>query len=168
MKNYEMVTVTGQNMPPARLDASVESLSSFISELGGTVIGVDRCGLRSLAYEIDKNKRGYYVVFKLQLTPAHLVELQERMRFDKDSIRSLIITVDEFVENRLAFPKGDESEVEDDSLIDYKNVKGLRKFVNVVFKMLPHRVTKLPLKTQKRVRREINRARFLSLMSYGA
>jgi ribosomal protein S18 len=40
--------------------------------------------------------------------------------------------------------------------------------MNVVSKILSRRVTKLPMKLQKKVATEISRARFLALLSYGA
>ncbi|HHH14143.1 MAG TPA: 30S ribosomal protein S18 [candidate division WWE3 bacterium] len=50
--------------------------------------------------------------------------------------------------------------------INYKNVGLLQKFVSRKFKILPKKYTKLPSKYQRRLAREIKRARQMALLKY--
>lgn len=167
-RNYELVVIIGQDIPPSQVDICTQSYNDAVQKFNGNVVKMDRCGLRSLAYEIQKNKRGYYLYFQLQLDADSLKHLDDQLRFDKHVIRYLFVRVEEFGDNYLVANREDDSSEDSDPIINYKHVYGLRKYMNVVSKILGRRVTKLPLKVQRRVAKEISRARFLSLIGYGA
>jgi small subunit ribosomal protein S6 len=48
-----------------------------------------------LAYEIDKHKRGYYVVMQSVATPAEVDEFERIARIREDIIRFMIVKIDE-------------------------------------------------------------------------
>ena len=52
----------------------------------------------------------------------------------------------------------------DAPVIDYKNIKLLRKYISESGKILPSRVTSVSLKKQKEVTKSIKRARLLALI----
>ena len=52
----------------------------------------------------------------------------------------------------------------DAPIIDYKNIKLLRKYVSESSRILPSRVTSVSLKKQKELSRAIKRARLLALL----
>ena len=52
----------------------------------------------------------------------------------------------------------------DAPVIDYKNIKLLRKYISESGKILPSRVTSVSLKKQKEVSKSIKRARLLALV----
>tara|TARA_Y100000590_G_scaffold346518_1_gene396795 strand:- start:1049 stop:1321 length:273 start_codon:yes stop_codon:yes gene_type:complete len=52
----------------------------------------------------------------------------------------------------------------DAPVIDYKNIKLLRKYISETGRILPSRVTSVSLKKQKEVSRSIKRARLLALI----
>ncbi len=49
---------------------------------------------------------------------------------------------------------------------DYKNVTQLKEFISERFKILPRRITKLCMKHQRRVAKEIKYARILALLPF--
>ena len=49
-------------------------------------------------------------------------------------------------------------------VIDYKNIKVLRKYISESGRILPSRVTSVSLKKQKELSRSIKRARLLALL----
>lgn len=50
--------------------------------------------------------------------------------------------------------------------IDYKDVKLLRRYISEGGKMMPSRITAVSQKAQRKLAREIKRARFLALLPY--
>ena len=52
----------------------------------------------------------------------------------------------------------------DAPVIDYKNIKLLKKYISESGKILPSRITSVSLKKQKELSRSIKRARFLALL----
>ena len=55
----------------------------------GKVESVDEIGKKRLAYEIMKNKEGYYTVFNFEAKPELIAELERNYRID-DSIMKFI------------------------------------------------------------------------------
>ena len=53
-----------------------------------------------------------------------------------------------------------------DLTIDYKNIDLLKRCLNQASKMLPRRQTTLDAKRQRRLSRELKRARYLALLPY--
>ena len=49
-------------------------------------------------------------------------------------------------------------------ILDYKNIKLLKKYISETGKILPSRVTSVSLKKQKELSRSIKRARLLALL----
>jgi small subunit ribosomal protein S18 len=54
----------------------------------------------------------------------------------------------------------------EDSLIDYKNVKLLSRFVSEGGRVLPARITSLSAKNQRKIKNAIRRARILALLPF--
>ena len=54
--------------------------------------------------------------------------------------------------------------VKDAPIIDYKNIKLLKKYISEGGRILPSRITSVSLKKQKKLSKEIKRARLLALI----
>lgn len=57
----------------------------------GAVTKVDHWGRRRLAYEIDKQREGYYVLMLVDIEPKHLDELERNLRLASGVLRYLIV-----------------------------------------------------------------------------
>ena len=54
--------------------------------------------------------------------------------------------------------------VKDAPIVDYKNIKVLKKYISETGRILPSRITSVSQKKQKELSRAIKRARFLALL----
>ena len=54
--------------------------------------------------------------------------------------------------------------VKDAPIVDYKNIKVLKKYISETGRILPSRITSVSQKKQKELSRAIKRARFLALV----
>lgn len=75
-----------------------EPRQALIQEMSGLFAQVDELkewGMRDLAYEIEKHKRGYYVVMQSTATPAEVDEFERIARIREDIIRFMIVKIDE-------------------------------------------------------------------------
>ena len=48
-------------------------------------------GMRNLAYEIKKNKRGYYFVIYFKAEPSLILELERNYRINEEILRFIVI-----------------------------------------------------------------------------
>jgi small subunit ribosomal protein S6 len=59
-------------------------------------------GLRSLAYRINKNRKGHYMLLGIDAAPASVLEMERLLRLNEDVLRFMTIRVDAFEEGQSA------------------------------------------------------------------
>ncbi|MBX9976935.1 MAG: 30S ribosomal protein S6, partial [Alphaproteobacteria bacterium] len=57
------------------------------------------CGLRSLSYPINKNKKGHYVLMNVTATPETVAEVERQMKLSEDILRYLTVSVESLDDN---------------------------------------------------------------------
>lgn len=95
MALYESVFIARQDIAASQVDSLIERFEGVITANGGKVTKKENWGLRSLAYRMNKNRKGHYVLFNIDAPAKALVELERQMRFDEDVIRYLSVRVEE-------------------------------------------------------------------------
>ena len=81
---------------PPEADESVVSgaldrITKAVSEGGGEVGKVDRWGRRRLAFEVDRQTEGYYVVADFTANPTVITELERSLHLADEVLRFKII-----------------------------------------------------------------------------
>ena len=72
--NYETVVIFNTKMGEEGIAANVEKFKSLISE-NGTITNVDEWGKRKLAYAIEDETEGYYMLVEFTSNPDFPAEL---------------------------------------------------------------------------------------------
>ena len=70
-------------------------MSKSVTATGGTIDKVDKWGKRRLAYRIDKNREGSYVLMQFSAEPATVKEFERRLRVQDSVIKFLTVRIDE-------------------------------------------------------------------------
>ena len=94
MPLYENVFIARQDISGAQVDALADQFTQLISEHGGEVKKRENWGLRNLAYRMNKNRKGHYVLFNIEAPAPAVAELERNMRINEDVLRYLTIRVD--------------------------------------------------------------------------
>ena len=92
--NYETVMVVSLKNGEENVQKIVEKFKTLI-EKNATLKNVDQWGKRKLAYLINKESEGYYVLFDFESTAEFPAELDRIFKITEGVIRSLIIKKDE-------------------------------------------------------------------------
>ena len=79
MNKYESVIIINPNVEEEAIKALIERFTTLINT-DGKVEKADELGKKKLAYEIAKNKEGYYVVFDFEANPTLIAELERNYR----------------------------------------------------------------------------------------
>lgn len=95
MRFYESVFVIRPDLSESQVEALSQKFAGIIKEQKGEVSKTEFCGLRTLAYRINKNRKGYYVLLNLTCESAAITEMERQMRLSEDVMRFLTIRVDE-------------------------------------------------------------------------
>jgi ribosomal protein S6 len=88
---YEAMYIVRPTLEEAPRQALIQEMSDLFSQ----ETEVNEWGLRDLAYEIEKHKRGYYVVMQSDASPAEVDEFERISRIREDIIRFMIVKIDE-------------------------------------------------------------------------
>lgn len=71
--------------------AQIDLVKANIEKNGGEIVACDDMGTRPLAYEIEKNKRGYYFVAYFKAAPSAILELERNYRINETIMRFIFI-----------------------------------------------------------------------------
>jgi small subunit ribosomal protein S6 len=73
------------------VSGAVDRITRIVSEGGGTVGNVDRWGRRRLAFEIEHQSEGYYVVVEFSANPARIAELDRALQLADEVLRFKVV-----------------------------------------------------------------------------
>ena len=92
MQKYEAMVVISTKQEEDVIKGLVEKFTSLISE-NGNLISVDEWGKKRLAYMINKETEGYYVLYTFEAKPEFPAELSRRLKITEGLLRSMIIAL---------------------------------------------------------------------------
>lgn len=98
MPLYESTFITRQDISTSEVDKLTELFSKIITDNEGTVVKHEYWGLRSLAYIINKNKKGHYVMLAIDAPYSAVQEMERRIKLNEDILRNVTIKVDKHEE----------------------------------------------------------------------
>lgn len=90
MNKYESVVIINPNVEETALKALIERFQALINT-DGKVEQVNELGKKKLAYEIKKNKEGYYVVYDFEANPNLIAELERNYRITDEVIKFIVV-----------------------------------------------------------------------------
>lgn len=94
MPLYEHVFIARQDLSSAQAEALGEHFSTLLFENKGKVVGTEYWGLKTMAYKVNKNRKGHYMLMKTDAPAAAVHEMERLMRLHEDVMRVLTIRVD--------------------------------------------------------------------------
>ena len=98
MPLYENVFIARQDISGAQVDALADTFTQLVAEQGGEIKKREYWGLRNLAYRMNKNRKGHYMLFNIDAPAAAIAELERTMRINEDVLRYLTLRVDQLEE----------------------------------------------------------------------
>ncbi len=92
MKNYEVVYIFHPALDEGVVEEKLERFHGLVTgEADADVTAVDHWGVRQLAYEIQDQNQGYYVVSQFSTDPQLLSEFERVLKLDDDLMRYLVV-----------------------------------------------------------------------------
>jgi len=183
---------------------SVQEISKIIEKNEGEIIKIDDWGLLNMSHEINKNKKGNYIHFKLKGNGLTVLELENNEKIDKDATKifnrkskktrswhklfwkkrwlqiikkmkrkkknnskrktSSYSKLNLFQKPGIKFFRPCPLSGKEAPLVDYKNIKLLKRYMSETGRILPSRITSVSQNKQKKLSRAIKRARLLALL----
>lgn len=94
MNKYELAVVLSAKLEDEARAAAMEKVQGLITRFGGTISDVDDWGKKRLAYEIKKEKEGYYSFIHFEAEASAPAEIESRIRIMEPVLRYLCVRQD--------------------------------------------------------------------------
>jgi len=94
IKHYETMFILKPTLTDEETQAQIDLVKSVIEKNGGEIASCDDMGTRQLAYEIEKNKRGYYFVIYFKCSTEGILEVERNYRINENIMRFIFIKYD--------------------------------------------------------------------------
>jgi small subunit ribosomal protein S6 len=93
MALYESVIIGRQDLTPGQFETLLKKFIEVIQSFKGEIKKRENWGIRNLAYKINKNRKGHYMLLNIDGPPEAIQEYERLMRLDEDIIRFLTIKI---------------------------------------------------------------------------
>ncbi len=94
MPLYEHVFIARQDLSNTQAESLIEHFSTVLSDNGGKVIENEYWGVKTMAFKINKNRKGHYAYLRTDAPAPAVQEMERLMRLHDDVMRCLTIKVD--------------------------------------------------------------------------
>jgi small subunit ribosomal protein S6 len=91
MRKYEIVVILPSEADDKVIGGVTDRISQVLSERGGEVVKVDRWGKRRLAFEINRQPEGFYLIVEFQAEPEAVKELDRVLALADDVLRFKVV-----------------------------------------------------------------------------
>ncbi|MGI4802774.1 MAG: 30S ribosomal protein S6 [Janthinobacterium lividum] len=98
MPLYECVLIARNDVTQQQVEAVADQIGTDLETDGGSVQKREYWGLRSLAYRVNKNRKGHYMLLGLDAKPAFITEMERLLRLNEDVLRFMTLRVEEIEE----------------------------------------------------------------------
>jgi len=96
MREYELTVIYDLSVAEAGgPDAAVQQVTSLVEARGGKLLKTDHWGRRRMAYPINHEIDGDYVVSRVELDPAAVAPLEAALGINERVYRHLVVRADE-------------------------------------------------------------------------
>jgi small subunit ribosomal protein S6 len=96
MALYEHLLIARQDISAQQVDALATHLKTIVEGEGGKIEKQEYWGLRGLAYRINKNRKGHYVLLNINAPSKAVIELERQLKINEDVLRYITVKVDQF------------------------------------------------------------------------
>lgn len=95
MRKYETIFIVRTDLPEEELGKLISQMEGVVTSHGGKVEKVEKIGRRRLAYRVERQREGVYILFVVEDTGDAVKELERRLRLNDAVIKYLSVRVDE-------------------------------------------------------------------------
>ena len=92
MRDYEIVYIFAPSLEEAQVTEKLDRYHGLLTGTnGGEITATDHWGRRQLAYEVERQTSGYYVVEHFRAPGEALPEFERALKLDDDVLRYLVV-----------------------------------------------------------------------------
>ena len=90
MTKYEMLYILSNKMEDEAKEAVIAKFEGIVKNAGGTVESIDKWGVKKLAYAINYQTEGYYVLMTFECDPSVIAEITRVAGITEGMLRQMV------------------------------------------------------------------------------
>ena len=94
MKRYEVIAIVKTDLSEEDINAIIDRSSNIITERKGVIAKFEKWGKRRLAYEINKQRDGFYFFIDYAGNGAIVAEMERNFKIDDRVLKFMTVTKD--------------------------------------------------------------------------
>ena len=95
MRKYELIFIVRTDFPEEELGKLITQMEGVVTSHGGKVEKVEKMGRRRLAYRVQRQREGVYVLFVVEGGGETVKEFERRLKVNDAVMKYLSVRVDE-------------------------------------------------------------------------
>jgi small subunit ribosomal protein S6 len=95
MREYELLYIVSGDKSESEATTAQDAISKILTDHKAKITSEDVQGRKRLAYEINKQQHGWYVVNRFEVEPAQLPEIQRLLSLNNDLARYLLVNAED-------------------------------------------------------------------------
>ncbi len=98
LRKFETLVLLKSDSPHEKTEAALNKINSVITDNGGSVLVADNWGKKKLAYEVQKQNKGIYVLYSFLAEGNLIHELERNFRINQEIMKFLTLKIDDNVD----------------------------------------------------------------------
>ncbi|MBI3811167.1 MAG: 30S ribosomal protein S6 [Nitrospirae bacterium] len=108
MQTYETIFIIRPNLTDEEVTKVVEKMKAVVVKSGGAILQAENWGKRKLAYEVEREKKGTYVIFRFSGDGKIINDLEHTYRMEDGIIKFLTVKPSKGDPGTLVMPTAEE------------------------------------------------------------
>lgn len=92
--HYETAVIINAALDDEQIETELVKISGIITDGGGVISETEKWGRKRLAYTINKNRIGYYVIYRFEAPVDLIAEFERLLKIDEAVVRFLTIRLE--------------------------------------------------------------------------
>jgi small subunit ribosomal protein S6 len=86
--------IARQDLSNTQAESLIEHFGTVLADNGGKLLENEYWGVKTMAYKINKNRKGHYALLRTDAPAPAIMEMERLMRLHEDVMRVLTIKVE--------------------------------------------------------------------------
>lgn len=109
MNYYEKVMIIDSNVDDSAVEEIVAKIRDIITGQGGEILKTDKWGRRKLAYELNKQQKGNYVLLLFKSPPSTIGQLEKHCKLSDVIIKFMVVKLTKKKQIEAVLPSAEET-----------------------------------------------------------
>ncbi len=91
MNKYELMFIVASDVPEEKREELIAKQKAYVEAHKGTIEGIEKIGMKKLAYPINFKNEGFYVLMNIELPPQEVDAMSKLMNITDGIVRHIFV-----------------------------------------------------------------------------